>query len=140
MKEYPFLAIVGAIGAFIANLFGGWNTSMTTLLIFMAIDLVTGFMVAAIFKNSPKTATGLVKSVTTWKGLCKKGVSLLFVLVGHRLDLSFGTNFIRDAVTIAFIANELISIVENAGLMGVPIPKTITDAIEVLKEKSDKEV
>ena len=71
---------------------------------------------------------------------CLLIVSLLFVLVGHRLDLSFGTNFIRDAVTIAFIANELISIVENAGLMGVPIPKTITDAIEVLKEKSDKEV
>ena len=48
-----------------------------------------------------------------------------------------GSNFIRDAVVIAFIANETISVIENAGLMGVPIPAVITRAIEVLKEKAE---
>ena len=61
------------------------------------------------------------------------------VLVACRLDLVMGSNFIRDAVVIAFIANETISIIENAGLMGVPIPGVITRAIEVLKKKSESE-
>ena len=74
-----------------------------------------------------------------WKGLCRKGVSLLVVLVACRLDLVMGSNFIRDAVVIAFTVNETISIVENAGLMGVPVPKVITKAIEVLKNKSESE-
>ena len=84
-----------------------------------------------------KTENGALESRAGWKGLCRKGVSLLVVLVACRLDLITGTNFIRDAVVIAFVANETISIVENAGLMGINIPPAITAAIEVLKKKSD---
>jgi toxin secretion/phage lysis holin len=58
--------------------------------------------------------------------------------VATRLDLIIGTNYIRDAVIIAFIANELISLVENAGLMGVPLPDAITKAIDILQKKSDE--
>ena len=58
---------------------------------------------------------------------------LLFVLVAYRLDLQLSTTYIKDAVCIAFIANELLSIIENAGLMGVPIPAMIVKAVEVLK-------
>ena len=64
---------------------------------------------------------------------------LVLVLIGHRLDMIFGGNYIKDGVCIAFIANELISIVENAGLMGVPIPKIITKAIDMLHKKEDPE-
>ena len=60
-------------------------------------------------------------------------------MVACRLDLVMGSNFIRDAVVIAFIANETISIIENAGLMGIPIPAVITKAIEVLKSKAESE-
>ena len=62
-------------------------------------------------------------------------MTLLFVWVACRIDLTIGTNYIRDAVIIAFIANELISIVENAGLMGVPMPDVIVKAIDVLQKK-----
>ena len=62
-------------------------------------------------------------------------MTLLFVWVAYRIDLTIGTNYIRDAVIIAFIANELISIVENAGLMGVPMPDVIVKAIDVLQKK-----
>ena len=62
---------------------------------------------------------------------------LLFVLIGYRLDVAVGTTYIRDAVCIAFIANELISIVENAGLMGLPVPTVISNAIDILKKKGE---
>lgn len=102
-----------------------------------SIDYVTGLLVAGVFHNSGKTENGALESRAGWKGLCRKCITLLMVLVATRLDLVTGTNFIRDAVVIAFIANETISIVENAGLMGINIPPAITSAIEVLKKKSD---
>lgn len=66
-------------------------------------------------------------------------MTLLFVLVGYRLDLVIGTNYIRDAVIIGFIANEAISIVENAGLMGLPLPAIITKAIDILTKQAESE-
>lgn len=127
----------GAVGAFIAAFFGGWDAALTTLIIFMVIDYLTGIIVAAVFHKSEKTPDGTLESRVGWKGLCRKGVSLLVVLIACRLDLLMGTSFIRDTVVIGFIANETLSIIENAGLMGVPIPRVIVSAIHVLKEKAD---
>lgn len=137
MKEHILYVILGTIGGAISTLFGGWDSALTTLVIFMGIDYVTGLMVAGIFKNSTKTKNGALESHTGWKGLCRKGVTLLIVLVACRLDVTVGTTFIKDATVIAFIANETISLVENAGLMGVPIPSAITKGIDVLKNKAD---
>lgn len=128
--------ICGVFTAIITNCFGGWSGAMTTLLIFMAIDYITGIVVATVFKKSGKSATGGLESRAGWKGLCKKGVTLVIVLVAYRLDLLIGTSYIKDAVVIAFCTNELISIIENAGLMGVPIPDTITKTIDVLKRNN----
>ena len=132
-----FITAFGTIGGFIAQLFGGWSNDMTTLLVFMGIDIVMGLMIAAIWQNSKKSLTGALNSVTMWKGLCRKGGSLLIVLVACRLDISMGTNYIRQAVIITLIVNESISIIENAGDMGIPIPKVIIKAIDVLKQKED---
>lgn len=132
-----FCTMIGAIGALIASLFGGWDTAIATLMIFMATDYVTGLIVAGVFHTSQKSENGALESRAGWKGLCRKGVTLLVVLVACRLALITGTNFIRDAVIIAFICNETISIIENAGLMGIDIPPALTAAIEVLKKKSD---
>lgn len=132
-----FTAAVGAVGAGISTAFGGWTSAMTTLLIFMSIDYLTGLMVAGIFKRSQKTKNGALESRAGFKGLCRKGVMLLIVLVACRLDIELHTTYIRDAVCIAFIVNETISIIENAGLMGVPIPKVITKAIELLRSKEE---
>lgn len=130
-------SIIGIIGSGIASLFGGWDAALVSLLIFMGIDYVTGLIVAGVFHTSEKTKDGSLESRAGWKGLCRKGVTLLVVLVACRLDLIIGSNFIRDAVVIAYIVNETISITENVGLMGVPIPKPIAKAIEVLKDKSE---
>jgi toxin secretion/phage lysis holin len=133
------MTMIGLIGSFFASLFGGWDAALVTLMLFMGIDYITGLIVAGVFHNSKKTKDGSLESRAGWKGLCRKGVTLLIVLIGCRLDLIMDTTFIRDGVVIAFIANETISIVENAGLMGIPIPPVITNAIEVLKKKKEGE-
>ncbi|MFG6378973.1 MAG: phage holin family protein [Lachnospiraceae bacterium] len=120
-------------------MFGGFDAAMVTLLIFMAVDYISGMIVAGVFKKSQKTKNGALESGAGWKGLCRKGMTLVIVLIAVRLDMVIKTNYIRDMVCIAFIANETISIIENAGLMGVPVPAVITKAIEVLKEKSERE-
>lgn len=138
MKEL-ICTLFGVIGSFIASLFGGWDAGMITLVIFMAVDYFTGLIVAGVFKNSAKTKTGALESRAGWKGLCRKGATLLLVLVAYRLDILLGTSYIRDAVIIGFCANEAISIVENAGLMGIPLPNVITKAIDLLTQKSESE-
>lgn len=135
MTKNILISIVGIIGSAIASAFGGWTTGLTTLVIFMAIDYITGLIVAGVFHKSAKTETGTLESRAGFKGLCRKGAMLLVVLVAYRLDLAVGTTYIKDAVIIAFIANETISIIENAGLMGVQIPDTIKNAIDVLQRK-----
>lgn len=129
---------IGAVGAAVAALFGGWDTGLATLVIFMCIDYVSGLVVAGVFHNSKKTKTGALESKAGWKGLCRKGMTLLFVLIAYRLDLVTGLNYIRDAVIIGFTANEAISIVENAGLMGIPLPAVINKAIDMLTAKSEE--
>lgn len=136
LKDGICLAL-GTVGAFVSAFFGGWDAAMTTLMIFMVIDYLTGMIVAGVFHRSEKTADGTLESRAGWKGLCRKGASLLVVLIACRLDLLIGTSFIKDTVVIGFIVNETLSIVENVGLMGVPIPRVIVSAIHVLKEKAD---
>lgn len=128
---------VGVVGGFIASLFGGWDAALTTLLIFMGVDYATGLIVAGVFHRSQKSTDGALESRAGWKGLCRKGATLLVVLVACRLDLVTGSTFIRDMTIIAFVANETISITENAGLMGVPIPAVVVKAIDILKQKAE---
>ena len=130
---------IGVVGSTVAAAFGGWDAAMITLVSMMVIDYLTGVLVVGVFHNSPKTENGALESKAGWKGLCRKGMTLLIVLVAARLDIILGTGFIRDAVIIGYIANETISIIENAGLMGVPIPEAIKKAIEVLQQKGSED-
>ena len=127
--------VAGVLGGVLTALFGGWDASLMTLVVFMAVDYVSGLVVAGVFHASKKTDTGTLQSRAGWKGLCKKVMTLLFVLIGHRLDLAVGTQYIREGIIIGFMVNELISVVENAGLMGLPLPEIVHKAIEVLTEK-----
>ena len=138
MQKAGFYGLFGILGGIISTAFGGWDTTLTTLIIFMAIDYITGLMVAGIFQKSSKSENGGLQSKAGFKGLCRKGVMLLIVLVACRLDLTLGSDFVRNAVVWAFVANETISIIENAGTMGVPIPKVLMKAIDVLKTKAEE--
>jgi toxin secretion/phage lysis holin len=139
IMKYTLFTVIGVIGSFVANLFGGWDMALQTLIMFMAVDYITGLMVAGVFKKSPKTANGALESKAGWKGLCRKGMTLLIVLVAAQIDNMTGANIIRNAVIIGYVSNEALSILENAGLMGLPIPEKLKNAISVLKGKGDPE-
>lgn len=138
MKKF-ICTSVGAVGSVIVSLLGGWDSLLVTLLIFMIIDYISGLVVAGVFHTSKKSSSGALESRAGFKGLVKKCIILLFVIVANRLDIVLDANYFRNCVCIAYITNELISIVENAGLMGIPIPQKITKAIGILTEKGDSE-
>lgn len=134
MKENICTA-AGMIGGFFAALLGGWDTAMITLVIFMAVDFTTGLISAALGK-SKHSKTGRLSSKTGWVGLAKKFCILLMVVVAVRMDILIGTTYIRDATCIGFCVNELLSIIENTSLLGIPYPPVIKRAIEVLQKKA----
>lgn len=125
---------IGAAGGLIAELFGGWSNDLTTLVIFMAVDFLTGLLTAAL-SRSQKTAGGGLSSAVGWKGLLRKIMTLVLVMAAYRLDLVLGTDCIKTSAVIGFIVNETISVLENAGLIGVPLPSIFRQAIELLKGK-----
>lgn len=137
MEKNVIISVIGVIGSFISQQLGGWTSGMTTLCVFMLLDYITGILVAAVFKNSDKTEDGGLESKAGYKGLIRKFAVLILVLVGCRLDIILDTNYIRDCIIITFIANECISLIENIGLMGVPLPEVITNAISILKKKGE---
>ena len=133
------MAVVGVAGGVLATLLGGWDMALQTLIMFMAADYITGLIVAGVFHRSGKSTTGSLESRAGWKGLCRKCGTLLLVLVAAQLDRVMGSEFCRDTVVIGFLANEAISIIENAGLMGVPFPPILKKAIDVLKSQAGEE-
>ena len=136
MKE-EISTVAGIVGGFFAMLLGGWDSAMIMLVIFMAIDFTTGF-IAAMLGRSKHSWTGRLSSKAGWYGLAKKFCTLLIIVVAVRIDLLIGTTYICDATCIGFCVNELLSIVENTSLMGVPYPDAIKKAIDVLQKKAGK--
>lgn len=136
MKE-TIATMTGVAAGLLSWLVGGFDTPILALIICMAVDYVTGLIVAGVFHNSPKTAGGGLDSQVGWKGLARKFVTLLIVVIANLMDVMLGLAYIRDAVIIGFCANECISVLENAGHMGLPIPKVLIRAIEELSAKND---
>lgn len=127
--------IAGVAGSLLAAAFGGWDAALMALISCMAVDYVSGTMVALVFHKSTKTESGSYNSAYGLKGLCKKCLMLLFVLVAVQIDRLLGADYVRDAVCIGFCSNEVLSIVENLGLAGVPMPQAVVKALEQLQKK-----
>ena len=138
MKQYLCTA-VGMLGAAVVWAFGEWDSTLISLLICMGVDYISGSVVALVFHRSTKTETGAYNSAYGIKGLCKKGLMLLFVLVAVQIDSILGLAYVRDAVCIGFCTNEIISIIENLGLAGIPMPAIVTKALEQLQKKQEQE-
>ena len=138
MKQYLCTA-VGMLGAAVVWAFGEWDSTLIALLICMGVDYISGSVVALVFHRSTKTETGTYNSAYGIKGLCKKGLMLLFVLVAVQIDSILGLAYVRDAVCIGFCTNEIISIIENLGLAGIPMPAIVTKALEQLQKKQEQE-
>ena len=138
MIYFSALTGLSAVGAAISSALGGWDKFIQTLVIFMAIDYILGVVIALVWKKSQKSADGSFESKASLKGLLRKGAMLLLVFIAVQLDLVIGDGqYIRTAVILFFIANEGFSIIENLGIMGLPMPDVIKDAFAAIKKKSD---
>ncbi|MBR4707008.1 MAG: phage holin family protein [Pseudobutyrivibrio sp.] len=133
-------AAAGALGGIITYLLGGWTEGMKTLLVLMAIDYTTGWIVAAVFKQSKKTESGGLSSNIGWKGLLKKVTEWMLIVAMHGADMLLGFDYLRDLCIIGFALNELISIAENVGLMGIPLPPVVSKAIDILNVKANADI
>ena len=133
------LIILAGIGSVIAETFGGWDSFLKALVMFMATDYITGMSVALVFHKSQKTKSGGASSQVGYKGIVKKISMLLLVALAVRVDEISGTHYIRNATIFFFIGNEGLSVMENLGLMGVKYPKFLKTAIEVLRSKGNNE-
>ncbi len=127
-----------AAGA-VAGLYGEWTTALTILVTMMCIDYVTGVLVA-ISGKSPKTEGGGLSSKVGFVGLARKGFLMLIVLVATMLDKAIGNSSMvfQTATVFYYIANEGLSILENADLMGVPFPAFVRERLEEMRERKDK--
>lgn len=132
------LTLLAVVGTAVANALGGWDTALQVLIGCMAVDYITGLVVAGVFKRSGKSESGALESRAGFKGLVRKMAVLVLVYVAVLLDSAVGTNTIRTAVCFFFIANEALSILENMGLMGVPYPAFLKNMLQALRDEADK--
>lgn len=132
------LIALSAAGGFIAEHLGGVDKMLVTLIIFMAVDYMTGVAVALFFHKSTKTESGGASSKEGFKGIVKKICMLLLIGLAHEFDYIMGVDYTRALAILFFLGNEGLSILENMGLMGVPYPKFIKKALEVMKDKGNE--
>lgn len=138
MPKPALCAALGVLGGAVSAAFGGWDNSLEILVFLMGADYLTGLIVAGVFHRSNKSKSGTLESRAGLKGLLRKFAMLVIVCVANAVDILMGTAFIRDAVVIGFVANEGLSILENAALMGVPIPDALKNSLEILQKKGEK--
>ncbi|MGM0830065.1 MAG: phage holin family protein [Bacillota bacterium] len=127
--EKSMLIVGSGLGAIILNLFGEWNSLMTILLIAVTLDYFTGMIASGI--------EGKLSSKFGLRGIGRKVLIFSLVTVAHLIDtILTNQHFIRNATIIFYLCNEMISIIENVGRAGVPVPEFLRKAVEVLKKKS----
>lgn len=140
MNKNYFCVIMGSIGTFISKALGGWNSSLTTLVIFMLIDYITA-LIQAIEGKSLKSENGKLSSSVGFKGIFKKVMILLMVLIGYRIDITFNLTYVKQVITLSYICNEFISIIENLTYIGMdklPIFDKITTLIKKEVEENER--
>jgi toxin secretion/phage lysis holin len=135
MKEFwtTIQVIFAAIGGWLGWFLGGCDGLLIALLAFVAIDYVTGVMCAIVDKK--------LSSAVGFKGIFKKILIFVLVGVGHILDtMVIGTgSVLRTAVIFFYLSNEGISLIENAGYLGLPIPAKLKAVLEQLHDRAEKE-
>lgn len=131
MENTYFKICIAAGGAAVSYLYGGWSDLLGILLAFVVVDYMTGFLASA-------TEGKLSSAIGCW-GIAKKVCMFVMVAVAHMVDKSMGqAHLFRDATIFFYLANELLSMLENMGRVGVPIPPLISEAVAVLQGKSGK--
>lgn len=128
--DFAFKTMVAAGGSIAGYLFGGWSALLGVLLTFVIVDYVTGILAAAM-EGRLASRIGLI-------GIARKVIIFVMVAIAHQVDTALGdAHLLRDATIFFYLANELLSIIENAGRIGLPVPEPIKRAVEALKERGE---
>lgn len=130
--------IVASIITFVAQLLGGWDAALSILFLFMALDILTG-VINSFHNHSALTPTGGFRSSTLFTGLTHKLLILLLVIVGTALDMYMGSTIARSVIIGFYAANEALSIIENAAIMGVPFPKGLLNSLQRFRDYQDNQ-
>lgn len=128
MNQIALNTITGIVGSVVTFAFGGWSQLLTFFLVAITVDYITG--VAA----SLREGQGLNSNTGFW-GIARKVFMLFIIMLGHQMDLLLETDMIMSGAIYFYLANELISITENYGRLGLPLPQKIRDMIQILKQK-----
>ncbi|MFD0620084.1 MULTISPECIES: phage holin family protein [Paenibacillus] len=128
MNQIALNTITGIVGSVVTFAFGGWSQLLTFFLVAITVDYITG--VAA----SLREGQGLNSNTGFW-GIARKVFMLFIIMLGHQMDLLLETDIIMSGAIYFYLANELISITENYGRLGLPLPQKIRDMIQILKQK-----
>ena len=133
------IKVAAAVAGAIAGLYGGWSAMLTILVVMMCIDYVTGLLVAWTGRST-KTENGGLSSKVGFIGIAKKGVIMLIVLLATLLDQAIGNTAMvfQGATVFYYIANEGLSILENADQLGVRTPRFIHNRLEIMRDQNDK--
>jgi toxin secretion/phage lysis holin len=126
-----FKGTLAGAGGLVGFLWGEWSALLQILLAFTVIDYITGIIASG--------AEGKLSSRIGFKGIAKKVMIFALVAVGHLIDKALGDGHVfRDGIVFFYLGNELLSILENAGRTGLPVPQQIKNAVHVLKGKGEK--
>jgi toxin secretion/phage lysis holin len=117
------------LGGVITFSFGIWPESLTLLVFLMGADYISGVLAAV------KSGEGLNSNIGFW-GLAKKGLTLLVIILSHRIDVLLGTNLVMGGAISFYIVNELLSVIENCGQLGIPLPESLRRMVKILRDKS----
>lgn len=131
-----FSTAAGVAGGIVSAVIGSWDLALETLAIIMLLDYITGLIVAGVFHKSPKSEGGALDSKAAFKGLVKKALIVIIVVAFHQADKLTGKSFFRDGACWAFFIAELISVVENVGLV-YPLPTFIMKALDWFRDKGE---
>lgn len=132
MKEHVCV-VAGIIGGTAVKLLGGFDYSLIAMLTLMLIDILLGFVSAAVFKTS-KYGNG-VSSNALLKGALRKCSMLCIIIIGTIIDDLFGMDYVRNAIVFYFIATEGISILEHLIDMDVKVPQFIIRILDSMEKK-----
>ncbi|WP_139368100.1 phage holin family protein [Priestia abyssalis] len=128
MNKYLVFVSLAGIGSFTLFLFGGWDYLLMVLMALVVIDYITGVLAAFVQKR--------LASQIGFKGIAQKIFIFTLVATANFIDtLLWDQSLIRDATILFYIVNEIISIIENAGIVGLPVPEFLLKAIALLKDR-----
>jgi len=135
--QQTLLSLVMSLAALLARALGGWDAALAMMFLLMGLDVVSGLLVA-LCRKSDKTGSGGFRSGSFFTGLTRKLLMVLLVILGTALDSLLGTSVCRLSVIGFYAANEALSVVENAALLGLPFPRGLLKSLERYQQQQDE--